>query len=69
MILFTGGVSLSREGISVQGGGVCPGGVSVGRPPYGQLQAGGTHPTGINSCLNYDFIYSLTILTYMVLSH
>ena len=54
VILFTGGslssrLSLSR-GVSVQGG-LCPGGSLSGRPPV-QLRAGGTHPTGMHSCLS-----------------
>ena len=62
--LSTGG-SLSRgsvwggslSGGSLSGGGLCPGrGLCHGDPPLRQC-AGGTHPTGMHSCLIHDFIF------------
>ena len=44
-----GGVS-----VSVQGGGSLARGVSVREIPTIRLRAGGTHPTGMNSCSNYS---------------
>ena len=63
--LCPGGGSLSRGGVSVQGWGLCPGGLFLGgslsgglclgglchrTPPYCG-RAGGTNPTGMHSCL------------------
>ena len=69
--LCLAGGSLSRRGVSVQGA-LYPGGISVEETPphtHGQLHAGGTHPTGMHFCLNYDFVYSLTIVIYVGSSH
>ena len=58
--LLLGGVC-SGEGVSALGrvcllpAGVCPGGGAWWRPPLGMATAvGGTHPTGMHSCSNFD---------------
>ena len=57
--LHPGGRSASRRGRLHTGGRVCIQGEGVGQTPldttgYGQ-RAGGTHPTGMHSCLNFYF--------------
>ena len=48
VILLTGG-----GGCLVPGGCLLPGGVLGGDPPRTATAAGGTHPTGMHSCLPY----------------
>ena len=46
----------SQVSVYPRGGGLCPGGLCHGDPPLRQY-AGGTHPTGMHSCLIHDFIF------------
>ena len=64
-ILITGGVCSQRgllPGVCLVQGGTCSGGVPGGDPPMATT-AGGTHPTGMHSCLFiYLFIYAFKII-------
>ena len=52
------GGSLSRWGVSFQMGGLCPGGsLRENPPPPIWQQAGGTHPTGMHSCIGFFPLY------------
>ena len=53
VILFTGGVSASGSGwVSASGsGGLCTPGQTPTHPIEMTIKAGGTHPTGMHSCL------------------
>ena len=48
------------QGLPSQGGVLPPGGVPGGDPPGTATAAGGTHPTGMHSCLGFKFFFSKT---------
>ena len=54
-----GGVS--GPGVPGPGGLPCPGGVPGGDTPRMATVAGGTHPTGMHSCLPFDGRFSLSV--------
>ena len=60
MILSTGGGACSRgRGVPAPGGGAWSRGVHGGDPPGTATAAGGTHPTGMHSCLISGILHEL----------
>ena len=50
------------EGLPPRGGGASSGGVPGGDPAGTATAAGGTHPTGMHSCLGFKFFFPKTFL-------